>query len=183
MPPESDEEKAEAAKKDEKDKDKPKTAGQDKGAPDKGKDERPRRRKRSPSTSTASASGSWPCPFQRCQLCGPRPGQGRVAIPGRDARRGRGSMRRTWFPSPSSISATRKTEPISAGVSAFVVSANGEKTLYRQGPRLGHHGNGRAGEAGRRRAQPGSDGGLCRPARRVESDLPRGLADRTGFPL
>ncbi|HOW86487.1 MAG TPA: PDZ domain-containing protein [Candidatus Aminicenantes bacterium] len=30
--------------------------------------------------------------------------------------------------------ATRKTEPFIAGVSAFVVSANGEKALYRQGP-------------------------------------------------
>jgi tricorn protease len=29
---------------------------------------------------------------------------------------------------------TRKTEPFLGGVSAFVVSANGEKTLYRQGP-------------------------------------------------
>ena len=29
---------------------------------------------------------------------------------------------------------TRKTEPFAAGVSAFVVSANGEKALYRQGP-------------------------------------------------
>jgi len=29
---------------------------------------------------------------------------------------------------------TRKTEPFLGGVSAFVISANGEKTLYRQGP-------------------------------------------------
>lgn len=29
---------------------------------------------------------------------------------------------------------TRKTEPFLGGVSAFIVSANGEKTLYRQGP-------------------------------------------------
>ena len=29
---------------------------------------------------------------------------------------------------------TRKTEPFLAGVSLFVVSANGEKALYRQGP-------------------------------------------------
>jgi len=132
VPPESDEEKAEAAKKDEKDKDKPKTAGQDKGAPEKGKDEPAKAEEKV----TIDLDGI---------------GQRIVALPIKPANyvgldRGKaGTLFLAEMPdvarfdSPNLVSVskfdltTRKTEPIAAGVGAFMVSANGEKALYRQG--------------------------------------------------
>ncbi|HVP90542.1 MAG TPA: PDZ domain-containing protein [Terriglobales bacterium] len=131
VPPESDEEKVEA-KKEEKPQEKPKSAGQDKGAPEKPKDE------------AAKAEDKVVIEFDGI-------GQRIVALPigaanyvGLD--RGKpGVLFLAEIPDvpridgPTFISvskfdlAARKTEPFVGGVSAFAVSANGEKALYRQG--------------------------------------------------
>jgi len=133
VPPESDEEKVEAAKKDEKGKDKAKEAGQGKGAAAKGKDEGTKAEEKV----TIDLDGI---------------GQRIVALPIKAANyvsldRGKaGTLFLSEIPdvprfdAPTFLTvskfdlATRKTEPFVAGVSAFIVSANAEKALYRQGP-------------------------------------------------
>ena len=107
-------------------------------------------------------------------------GQGRRALPGRgSASRCRQTTRRRWS-SRSSICKTRKTDKLLEGVTAFVLSANGEKMLFRQGgdwiiaaDRAGA-GQGRAKGA----LKLEDHGSLRRPARGVEADVPRGLAHR-----
>jgi tricorn protease len=124
VPPESDEEKVEVAKKDEK--------GKDKGAEEKGKDEATKGEEKV----TIDLDGI---------------GQRIVALPIKAANyvgldRGKAGMLFLAeipdvprFDSQTLVSvskfdlAARKAEPFVAGVSAFIVSANGEKALYRQG--------------------------------------------------
>jgi tricorn protease len=133
VPPESDEEKVEPAKKDEKGKDKAKEAGPDKAAAAKGKEEETKGEEKV----TIDLDGI---------------GQRIVALPIRAANyvsldRGKaGTLFLSEIPDvprfdgPTLLSvskfdlATRKTEPFVAGVNSFFVSANGEKALYRQGP-------------------------------------------------
>jgi len=133
VPPESDEEKVEAAKKEDKGKDKPKDAGQEKEAAAKDKAEATKGEEKV----TIDLDGI---------------GQRIVALPIKPANyvgldRGKAGtlflaeipdVPRIDAPTLVSVSkfdlATRKTEPFVSGVSAFMVSANGEKALYRQGP-------------------------------------------------
>jgi tricorn protease len=133
VPPESDEEKVEAAKKEDKGKDKAKEAGQEKEAAAKDKAEATKGEEKV----TIDLDGI---------------GQRIVALPIKPANyigldRGKaGTLFLAEIPdvprldAPTLISVskfdltTRKTEPFVSGVSAFGVSANGEKVLYRQGP-------------------------------------------------
>ena len=133
VPPESDEEKVEAAKKEDKGKDKAKDAGQEKEAAVKDKAEATKGEEKV----TIDLDGI---------------GQRIVALPIKPANyvgldRGKAGtlflaeipdVPRIDAPTLVSVSkfdlATRKTEPFVSGVSAFMVSANGEKALYRQGP-------------------------------------------------
>ena len=133
VPPESDEEKVEAAKKEDKGKDKAKDAGQEKEGAAKDKAEATKGEEKV----TIDLDGI---------------GQRIVALPIKPANyvgldRGKAGtlflaeipdVPRIDAPTLVSVSkfdlATRKTEPFVSGVSAFMVSANGEKALYRQGP-------------------------------------------------
>ena len=77
----------------------------------------------------------------------------------------------------------RKTDKLLDGVTAFAVSANGEKALCRQGDQWKIVPHRRAPQAGCRSAQAGRDGSLCGPARRVAADVSRSLAHRARFSL
>ena len=73
----------------------------------------------------------------------------------------------------------RKLDKVVEGVSAFDVSANGEKMLYRQrqngsSPRQ----PAQPAKPGEGAAQDGRHRGRVDPARRVEPDVPRGVAHR-----
>ena len=137
------------------------------------------------STSTASTSASSRCRFRRattstCRRARPASSslaEGRLCDP-------REVTTRRHACAASTLDKTRRPRSSSTAINGFTVSVNGEKMLYQQGEQWAH----------RRTAEPPSPsappkpgegtlklddhGGLRRSARRVEADVPRGLAHR-----
>ena len=71
---------------------------------------------------------------------------------------------------------TRKTEKILESVEAFDLSFDGEKMLYRQGEHWFINPAEKPPEAGKGALKTGRHGSLRRSSRRVEADVPRGVA-------
>ncbi len=132
VPPESDEEKVETAKKEEKGKEAAKEAGKGKAPEEKGK-EAAKPEERITIDFDGIGQRIVALPVRAANYIGLDPGKAGTLflaeIP--DVPRFEGGV-------PVSISkfdlTTRKTETFVAGVNGFSVSANGEKALYRQGP-------------------------------------------------
>ena len=185
----------------------PPTRGAAKGASDKGaegQDRRPtRRRKRSrpsrcASTSRGSTSASSPCPSTARTTAALETGAEGIlflvanpivltdedyaeleSVPPQNVFRFDLKKRKT----EKLLEKIDGNSPVYGGLRTFVVSADGEKMLYSQGKKWSVA---PVREGARRRGRRGAEGldrGPRRSARRVASDVPRGLAPRARLPL
>ena len=182
IPPQSDEEKAKDADKERKDgaaapADAEEGGGQGEGRQGAGR-RRPRRRSRWRSTSTASTSASSRCRSRRKNYRGLFAGkEGKLFLV-------EGPLVEALGDGPPKLDVsrfdleTRKAEPLLEGVSAFALSANGEKVLYRSGPAWHIVGSDKAPKGGDGALADEGPQGVRRPEGGVGADVPRGLADR-----
>ncbi len=144
-----------------------------------------RRAERSASTSTASASASWPCPIPARNYLALGAGKEGILFILEGRRSSRSIDRNVAAARPPEVRPVEAQDGQVPGQRQRfpALGQRARRSSYSKRGQWMIAGDRRSGRARQGRAEHGGHGGLRRAARRVEADVPRGLADRARFLL